>query len=85
VRLLLRWFWFRQGYAPLPTCAFSFRPHIFQPHIARITSFRVDEELWHKARVYAVENKITMKELIENLLKAELKENTIKKKLTGEK
>ena len=44
-----------------------------------ITSFRVDEELWHKARVYAVENKITMKELIENLLRQKLKEGTIKK------
>lgn len=50
-----------------------------------VTSFRVNEELWHKARVYAVENKMTMKELIENLLKTELKENTIKKKFAGEK
>lgn len=46
-----------------------------------VTSFRVDEELWHKARVYAVENRMTIKELIENLLKMELKENTVKKKL----
>jgi predicted DNA-binding ribbon-helix-helix protein len=50
-----------------------------------VTSFRVDEELWHRARVYAVENKITMKELIENLLRMELKENIIKKKLGVEK
>lgn len=49
-----------------------------------VTSFRVDEELWHEARVYAVENKMTMKELIENLLRTELKENTVKKKLTKE-
>lgn len=50
-----------------------------------VTSFRVDEELWHKARVYAVENKMTVKELIENLLKLELKENTIRKKLEARK
>lgn len=46
-----------------------------------VTSFRVDEELWHKARVYAVENKMTVKELIENLLRLELKENIVKGKL----
>lgn len=46
-----------------------------------MTSFRVDEELWHKARVYAVENKMTVKELIENLLRLELKENMVKEKL----
>jgi predicted DNA-binding ribbon-helix-helix protein len=49
-----------------------------------VTSFRVDEELWHKARIYAVENKMTMKELIENLLRIELKENMVKKKLGKE-
>lgn len=46
-----------------------------------VTSFRVDEKLWHKARVYAVENKMTVKELIENLLRLELKENMVKGKL----
>ena len=49
-----------------------------------VTSFRVDEELLHKARVYAVENKMTIKELIENLLRIELKENMVKKKLSKE-
>jgi len=49
-----------------------------------VTSFRVDGDLWHKARVYAVENKMTMKELIENLLRIELKENTVKRKLVKE-
>jgi predicted DNA-binding ribbon-helix-helix protein len=49
-----------------------------------VTSFRVDEELWHKARVYAVENKMTMKELIENLLRIELNENMVKKRLSKE-
>ena len=50
-----------------------------------VTSFRIDGELWHKARVYAVENKMTMKELIENLLRIELKENRVKKKLEAER
>jgi predicted DNA-binding ribbon-helix-helix protein len=50
-----------------------------------VTSFRVDGELWHKARVYAVENKMTIKELIENLLRIELKENIVKKKLEAGK
>jgi hypothetical protein len=43
-----------------------------------VTSFRVDEELWRKSRVYAIENKITMKELIETLLRMELKEKRVK-------
>ena len=50
-----------------------------------VTSFRVDEELWHKVRVYAVENRMTIKELIENLLRMELEENRVKKKLEAER
>lgn len=50
-----------------------------------VTSFRVNENLWKDARIYAIENGMSMKELIENLLKIELKENIIKKKLTGGK
>ncbi|MEM2704788.1 MAG: hypothetical protein QXR45_16705 [Candidatus Bathyarchaeia archaeon] len=49
-----------------------------------VTSFRVDEELWKKARIYAIENGLTMKELIETLLKIELEENRIKQKLKSE-
>jgi len=43
-----------------------------------ITSFRVDAELWKKARIYAIENEMTMKKLIETLLKMELKEKRIR-------
>jgi hypothetical protein len=51
-----------------------------------VTSFRVDAELWKNARIYAIENGITMKTLIENLLRIELKENRIKEKISkGEK
>lgn len=51
-----------------------------------VTSFRVDEQLWKKARIYAIENGLTMKKLLETLLKMELKENRIKEKLRkGEK
>lgn len=43
-----------------------------------VTSFRVDANLWKKARIYAIENGITMKMLIETLLKMELREKRIK-------
>jgi antitoxin component of RelBE/YafQ-DinJ toxin-antitoxin module len=42
-----------------------------------ITSFRVDEQIWRQARAYAVLHGISMKQLIEFVLKAELKENRI--------
>lgn len=43
-----------------------------------VTSFRVDAELWKKARIHAIENGITMKKLIETLLRMELKEKRIR-------
>ena len=46
-----------------------------------VTSFRVDAELWRKARIYAIENGLTMKKLLETLLKIELKENRIKQRM----
>jgi len=46
-----------------------------------VTSFRVDEELWRETRAYAVRHGITVKQLIEFLLKKELKENNILKEL----
>jgi len=46
-----------------------------------VTSFRVDEELWKKTRIYAIENGLTVRKLLETLLKMELKENRIKEKL----
>jgi len=46
-----------------------------------VTSFRVDAKLWKKARIYAIQNEISMKKLIETLLRLELRENRIKEKL----
>jgi len=46
-----------------------------------VTSFRVDAQLWKNARIYAIENNLTMKKLIETLLRTELKENRIKEKI----
>jgi len=46
-----------------------------------VTSFRVDEELWREARAYAVRHGITIKQLIEFLLKKELEEKRILKEL----
>lgn len=50
-----------------------------------VTSFRINENLWKEARIYAIENGMSMKDLIENVLKTELKENRIQKKTGGEK
>ncbi len=44
-----------------------------------VTSFRVNEELWRQARSYAVLHGISIKQLIEFLLKKELRENSILK------
>jgi hypothetical protein len=44
-----------------------------------VTSFRVDAELWKQARMYALDNGMTMKELLENLLRRELEQQTIRK------
>jgi antitoxin component of RelBE/YafQ-DinJ toxin-antitoxin module len=44
-----------------------------------VTSFRVDEDLWRQTRSYAVLHGITVKQLIEFLLKKELKENNMLK------
>ncbi|MGQ9468495.1 MAG: hypothetical protein ACUVTD_01500 [Nitrososphaerales archaeon] len=49
-----------------------------------VTSFRVDKELWREARAYAVRHGITVKQLIEFLLKKELKENRILKEAKRE-
>jgi predicted DNA-binding ribbon-helix-helix protein len=49
-----------------------------------VTSFRVDEELWREVRAYAVRHGITVKQLIEFLLKKELEENRVLKELVKE-
>lgn len=38
-----------------------------------VTSFRIDEELWRETKIHAVKNGITLKELLERLLREELK------------
>ncbi|MEM2197267.1 MAG: hypothetical protein QW290_09330 [Sulfolobales archaeon] len=48
-----------------------------------LTSFRVDEDLWRKARIYAIENGLTMKELVEALLKMELEEKRLSRSRGG--
>jgi predicted DNA-binding ribbon-helix-helix protein len=49
-----------------------------------VTSFRVDEELWREVRAYAVRHGITVKQLIEFLLRKELEENRALKELVKE-
>jgi post-segregation antitoxin (ccd killing protein) len=37
-----------------------------------LTSVRVDEELWRKAKIHAIENRLTLTELVETALSKEL-------------
>ena len=37
-----------------------------------VTSIRVDDELWKRAKIHAIENDETMTDMIERLLKKEL-------------
>ena len=46
-----------------------------------ITSFRVDSELWKKARIYAVEHEITIRNFIERLIRLELEERRLEERL----
>jgi antitoxin component of RelBE/YafQ-DinJ toxin-antitoxin module len=46
-----------------------------------VTSFRVDEDLWREVRAYAVKHGLTVKQLIEFLLKKELEEKRALKEL----
>jgi predicted HicB family RNase H-like nuclease len=46
-----------------------------------VTSFRVDSELWKKARIYAVEQEITIRNFIESLIRQELEERRLEEKL----
>lgn len=38
----------------------------------QVTSIRIDEKLWKKAKMYAIEHDMTLREVIESLLKEEL-------------
>lgn len=46
----------------------------------QVTSFRIDSELWKKARVYALENGLSAKDLVETLIRQELQERNIEKR-----
>jgi len=41
-----------------------------------VTSIKVDDELWREAKIYCIQNGITLGELLEQLLKEKLKEDT---------
>ena len=40
----------------------------------KVTSLRIDEDLWKRAKIHAIENGTTLSELVESLLKRELGE-----------
>lgn len=37
-----------------------------------VTSIRIDKDLWKKAKIHAINNGMTMRELIESLLKEKI-------------
>lgn len=50
-----------------------------------VTSIRVNEELWKKAKKYVIDKGITLTELIDQLLRKELKESlTLRKRSNDE-
>ena len=49
-----------------------------------VTSFRIDAELWKETKIYAIKNEISVKELLETLLRAELEEKRIMKEMKEE-
>lgn len=40
-----------------------------------VTSIKVDDELWREAKIYCIQNGITLAELLEQLLKEKLNED----------
>ena len=44
-----------------------------------VTSLRIDKELWKEARKYAIDNEISVRELIESLLREKLNKQGAKK------
>ncbi len=49
-----------------------------------VTSLRINFDLWKRARVYSIENNISVKQLLETLIERELEEKRIKKELNNE-
>ncbi len=43
----------------------------------KITSLRIHPLIWKKAKVYAIENDVSMRELLEYLIVSELKERNL--------
>lgn len=43
----------------------------------KITSLRIHPFIWKKAKVYAIENDVSMRELLEYLIVSELKEKNL--------
>ena len=41
-----------------------------------VTSIRIDKDLWKKAKILAIEEGTTLKELLERLLKEEIKKGS---------
>ena len=40
----------------------------------KVTSLRVDEELWKRAKIYSIQKGVTLSELVESLIRKELGE-----------
>lgn len=49
-----------------------------------VTSLRINFDLWKRARIYSIENNISVKQLLETLIERELKEKRIEKELKKE-
>lgn len=47
-----------------------------------VTSIKVDDELWREAKIYCIQNGITLGELLEQLLRERLS-GTVKKEVTA--
>lgn len=42
------------------------------------TSIRIDPELWHKAKIYALQNRMSIGKLVEDLIEKELRKKMSK-------
>ncbi|MHA1289019.1 MAG: hypothetical protein ACTSPB_16645 [Candidatus Thorarchaeota archaeon] len=50
----------------------------------KMTSLMVDEELWKRAKMYAIENNMSLREFIETIVRRELEERRlIKERVEG--
>lgn len=42
----------------------------------KVTSLRIDEDLWKEAKIYAIQKGTTLSDLIESLLKKEIRDKS---------